>query len=70
MVHAFLSWFLSFLHMILNDLKTKVEGRFYKEVTIKDDGENFVYVFPDTKEFLSMIRRNAINKKLVTEQKS
>ena len=53
--------------MILNDLKTKVEGRFYKEVTIKDDGENIVYVFPDTKEFLSMIRRNAINKKLVTE---
>ncbi len=48
--------------MILNDLNTKVEGRFFKEVIIDDDGDNFIYVFPDTKEFLSMIRRNTIKK--------
>ncbi len=59
--------------MILNDLKTKVEinrNRFFKEVTIEDNGENIVYVFPDTKEFLSIIRRNTIKKKLTSEQKS
>jgi len=57
--------------MILNDLKSKVEeGRFFKEITIEDNGENIVYVFPDTKEFLSIIRRNTIKKKLTSEQKS
>lgn len=56
--------------MILNDLKSKVEeGRFFKEITIEDNGENIVYVFPDTKEFLSIIRRNTIKKKLTSEQK-
>lgn len=55
--------------MILNDLKTKVEinrNRFFKEITIEDTGENIVYVFPDTKEFLSIIRRNTIKKKLTS----
>jgi len=57
--------------MILNDLKSKVEeGRFFKEITIEDNGENIVYVFPDTKEFLSIVRRNTIKKKLTSEQKS
>lgn len=59
--------------MILNDLKTKVEGRegrFFKEITIEDNGENIVYVFPDTKEFLSIIRRNTIKKKLISQQES
>jgi hypothetical protein len=56
--------------MILNDLKTKIEGSFYKEITVEDDGENIVYVFPDTTEFLSIIRRNAIKKKLIAKQKS
>jgi len=54
--------------MILNDLKTKVEeGRFFKEIAIEDNGENIVYVFPDTKEFLSVIRRNIFKKKLLSE---
>ena len=50
--------------MILNDLTTKVNGKFYKEITIEDDGEALVYVFPDTKEFLSIIRRKEIKKEL------
>ncbi|MFX0034288.1 MAG: hypothetical protein ACFE9I_01445 [Candidatus Hermodarchaeota archaeon] len=51
--------------MILNDLNTKVKGKFYKEVTIDDDdGEDIVYVFPDTKEFLSIIRRKEIKNNL------
>ena len=54
--------------MILNDLNTKVEGRFFKEITIDDDGDNFIYVFPNTKEFLSVIRRNLIKQKLISEQ--
>lgn len=52
--------------MILNDMKVKVEGTFFKEVTIDDDGDNITYVFPDTKEFLSILRRK-LNKKLVLD---
>ena len=54
--------------MILNDLKTKVEGSFFKEITVEDDGDNIVYVFPDTKEFLSIIRRNTIKKEFISEK--
>ena len=52
--------------MILNDMKTKVEGKFFKEVTIDDDGDNITYVFPDTEEFLSILRRK-INKELTLD---
>ena len=54
--------------MILNDLNTKVKGKFYKEITIDDDGEDLVYVFPDTKEFLSIIRRKEIKKEIVSKK--
>ncbi|UCC19877.1 MAG: hypothetical protein JSV62_00960 [Promethearchaeota archaeon] len=50
--------------MILNDLDTKVKGKFYKEIVVEDDGEDLIYVFPDTKEFLSIIRRKEIKKNL------
>jgi hypothetical protein len=50
--------------MILNDLNTKVKEKFFKEITIEDDGEDLVYVFPDTREFLSIIRRKEIKKEL------
>jgi len=54
--------------MILNDLKTKIEGSFFKEIVIEDDDDdNIVYVFPDTKGFLSIIRRNTIKKRLKSE---
>ena len=49
--------------MILNDLKTKVEGKFIKEIVVEDDGEPFTYVFPDTKEFISILKRN-LNKEV------
>jgi len=52
--------------MILNDMKLKVEGRFFKEVSIEDDGSNITYVFPDTEEFLSILRRK-INKELTLD---
>ena len=45
--------------MILNDLKAKVNGRFSKEIIVDDDGEDLVYVFPDTREFISILRRKA-----------
>ncbi|MFX0029527.1 MAG: hypothetical protein ACFE8B_09975 [Candidatus Hermodarchaeota archaeon] len=48
-----------FSFMILNDLKAKVDGRFSKEIIIDDDGEELVYVFPDTREFISILRRKA-----------
>jgi hypothetical protein len=51
--------------MILNDLNTKVKEKFYKEITIEDDGEDLVYVFPDTQEFLSIIRRKELKKHLI-----
>ena len=41
--------------MILNDLKVKVDGKFIKEISIEDDGDNITYVFPDTEEFLSIL---------------
>lgn len=49
--------------MILNDLKTKVEGKFVKEIVVEDDGEAFTYVFPDTKEFISILKRK-VNKEV------
>jgi len=52
--------------MILNDMRMKVEGKFFKEVTIEDDGDNITYVFPDTEEFLSILRRK-INKELTLD---
>jgi len=52
--------------MIINDLDTKVKGKFFKEIVIEDDSEDFVYVFPDTKEFLSIIRRKELKSKLIT----
>ena len=53
--------------MILNDMKIKVKGRFFKEITIDDDGDDIVYVFPDTKEFISILRRD-INRKLISDE--
>jgi len=52
--------------MILNDMKVKVKGKFFKEVMIEDDGNNITYVFPDTEEFLSILRRK-LNKELVLD---
>ncbi len=55
--------------MILNDLNAKVKGKFYREIVIDDDSEDFIYVFPDTQEFLSIIRRKDIKKELVSKKK-
>ena len=52
--------------MILNDMKVKVEGKFFKEVSIEEDGDNITYVFPDTEEFLSILRRK-LNKELTLD---
>ncbi len=54
--------------MKYNDLNTKVEGRFYKEITIDNDDGNVTYIFPDTKEFISILKRD-LNKKLVNSLK-
>ena len=53
--------------MILNDMKIKVKGRFFKEITIDDNDEDVSYVFPDTKEFISILRRE-INRKLISDE--
>ncbi len=47
-------------------MKVKVEGKFFKEVTIEDDGNNITYVFPDTEEFLAILRRK-MNKELTLD---
>jgi len=52
--------------MIVNDMKVKIKGKFFKEVTIDDDRDNITYVFPDTQEFLSILRRK-INKELTID---
>ena len=47
--------------MIVNDLHQKVIGKFVKEIVIEDDGgQSIAYVFPDTKEFISIIKRNLV----------
>ncbi len=48
-------------------MKVKVEGKFFKEVTVDDDGKYITYVFPDTSEFLSILKRK-INKELILEK--
>lgn len=58
------------LFMIVNDLNKKVVGRFYKEITIDDDdGGDITYIFPDTKEFIQILNRKFIGKKLASEEK-
>ena len=37
-------------------MKVKVNGKFSKEVTIEEDGDNITYIFPDTEEFLSKLQ--------------
>ena len=49
--------------MIFNDMKSKVEGKFSREVVIDDASDEITYVFPDTKEFINVLRRS-INRKL------
>ena len=48
-------------------MRIKVKGRFYKEITIDDNDDDLVYVFPDTKEFISILRRD-INRKLISDE--
>ncbi len=62
----------SFFFMIVNDLNKKVVGRFYKEIIIDDehDGENITYIFPDTQEFISVLNRKFVTKKLIAEEKT
>lgn len=59
-----------FSYMIVNDLKKKVIGRFYKEITIDShEGEDITYVFPDTEEFISVLKRKFVNQKLISKEK-
>jgi len=48
--------------MIVNDLNKKVGVKFFKEITIDDDGDgnDITYVFPDTKEFISVLKRKFV----------
>jgi len=60
-----------YLNMYVNDLNEKVNEsneRFYKEITIEDDGEgdDISYVFPDTAEFIKIIKRKMIRDKFLT----
>jgi hypothetical protein len=56
--------------MIVNDLKKKVIGRFYKEITIDGhEGEDITYVFPDTAEFIAVLKRKFVNQRQVSKEK-
>jgi ribosomal protein L4 len=56
--------------MILNDLNDKInikeKGKFYKEISVDDDGEGIAYVFPDTKEFINILKRKLIQEKFLS----
>ncbi len=58
------------LFMIINDLNKKVVGRFYKEITIDSDyDDNITYVFPDTEEFIAVLKRKFVNQKITSDVK-
>lgn len=52
--------------MILNDIEKRVKGQFLREITLDDDGDDITYIFPNTAEFISILRRK-INKKLLLD---
>ncbi|GAI75334.1 unnamed protein product [marine sediment metagenome] len=52
--------------MILNDMKKKIKGQFSKEISLDDNGEDITYIFPDTSEFISILRRK-LNKTLLLD---
>lgn len=66
MLFGFLNCFLYDFYMILNDMGKKVKGQFSKEITLDDDGDDITYIFPNTAEFISILRRK-INKKHVLD---
>ncbi|MHA1689848.1 MAG: hypothetical protein ACTSUN_11030 [Promethearchaeota archaeon] len=51
--------------MFVNDLKEKIEGKFLKEINLEEDGDSISYVFPDTKEFISILKRKMIKEQLI-----
>lgn len=62
--------FCLFLFMKINDLDKKVIGRFFKEITINGhEDEDITYIFPDTKEFISVVNRRFVSKKVAAEEK-
>jgi len=67
MPYGFFTLLFIFFNMILNDLKAKVEGRFYKEIIVDDDEEDLVYIFPDTEKFISILRRK-MNREIVSQK--
>ena len=56
--------------MRINDLDKKVVGRFFKEIIIDDenDDEPITYIFPDTKEFISVLNRKFVNQQIISEE--
>ncbi len=68
---CFMNFIFKLFFMIVNDLNKKVVGRFYKEITIDeyDESDNITYVFPDTKEFISVLNRKFVVKKVISEEK-
>lgn len=56
--------------VVFNDLNDKVHdkitGKYYKEITVDDNGEDIAYVFPDTKEFINILKRKLIKEKFLS----
>ena len=62
----FFELLLNYYCMILNDMKKKIKGQFSKEISLDDNGEDITYIFPDTSEFISILRRK-LNKTLLLD---
>ena len=56
--------------MRINDLDKKIVGRFFKEIIVDDenDDEPITYIFPDTKEFISVLNRKFVNQQIISEE--
>jgi hypothetical protein len=56
--------------MIFNDLNSKVKGRFSREIVIDDDCESITYIFPNTEEFIAILKRKMRKEKFASSQET
>ena len=56
--------------MIFNDLNSKIKGRFSREIIIDDNSEPITYIFPNTEEFIAILKRKMRKEKLASNQET
>ncbi|TXT63217.1 MAG: hypothetical protein BAJALOKI3v1_410013 [Promethearchaeota archaeon] len=54
--------------MIVNDLNKEVEGKYNTQVIIDDNGEDIIYVFPKTENFITIREKKPMEYSSTVEQ--